>query len=371
MLNQVVINIQKKNKYSYLALLDTDSINNWPVWLPQYCSHKQIVIITDKIVERLYANKLYLELVQHGYRALILSIEPGESSKTHQIKQDLELKMLQAQYDHQTLIIAFGGGVIGDLAGFIAATYMRGIPYVQIPTTLLAMVDSSVGGKTAIDTPYGKNLIGAMWQPKLVLVNLSYLSSLSKIHLICGMIEAIKMFLTLDAKSFNCTYKNLNKLLKCDTRHLHLLVQRSLQLKSKVVASDTEHETNRRMILNFGHTIGHALEQVSQFQILHAYAVALGILVEAKIAQLLGYFSNDNYQLICNIFAHLGINADMLRPFPVNDVIAATALDKKTKNGKIYCVLLKNIGEIQTQDGYVVHEISHTIIEQAFKQLQV
>ncbi|MBP9742895.1 MAG: 3-dehydroquinate synthase, partial [Burkholderiales bacterium] len=242
--------------------------------------------------------------------------------------------------------------------------------YIQVPTTVLAMVDSSVGGKTAINTNYGKNLIGAFYQPQAVIMDLNLLNQLPKIQLINGVVEAFKIFLTSDAKSFIYATSHLDAILKRDNIKLQRIIKNAVKLKVAVVKAD-ELEENLRMILNFGHTIGHALEKVSKFQILHGYAVALGILVEAKIAQLIGFLSQINYDLIAATFYRLGINCEMLYSFNLNAVVEATLSDKKTKNNQIYCILLEDIGKVHcNENGTVATLIDKDIIYQAFAALK-
>ena len=334
MLNKIIVQLPNNGKTIYNIFLGENVVSNWQSWLVKYCPNKQVVIITDETVEQLYAIQFRDKLLAGGYKVLLLSIVPGEESKVHKTKEYLELEMLKAKFDRHTLLLAFGGGVVGDLSGFIAATYMRGIKYIQIPTTLLSMIDSSVGGKTSINTPYGKNLIGAFWQPQEVVMDL-----------------------------------NLNKILRRDYTKLRLLIRRAVRLKVAVVKAD-EREENLRMILNFGHTIGHAIEKLSNFQVLHGYAVGLGILVEAKIAQLMGLLSETNYELISAVFARLGITSDMLSPFDVSEVIDAAIGDKKNQGGKIYCILLKDIGEVYTaKNGMVATAVDEKYIRQAFAAL--
>ena len=369
MLNKIIVQLPNSGKTIYNIFLGENVLSNWQTWLVKHCPNKQVVIITDEIVEQLYAQQFRDKLLASGYKVLLLSIVPGEESKVQKTKEYLELEMLKAKFDRHTLLLAFGGGVVGDLSGFIAATYMRGIKYIQIPTTLLSMIDSSVGGKTSINTPYGKNLIGAFWQPQDVIMDLNMLNSLSKIQLVNGLVEALKIYLTSDAKSFSYASLNLNKILLRDYTKLQLLIRRAVRLKVAVVRAD-EREENLRMILNFGHTIGHAIEKLSNFNVLHGYAVGLGILVEAKIAQLMGLLSETNYELIAAVFARIGISNDMLSPFAVSDVIEAAIGDKKNQGGKIYCVLLKDIGEIHTsKDGRVATAIDEKYIREAFAAL--
>jgi 3-dehydroquinate synthase len=368
MLTQLKVSLKARARTKYSILLENGVLSNWQSWLSIHCPDKQIVIITDKIVENLYAYSFSKKLTNNGYNVLLLSIEPGEESKVQKTKEYLELEMLKAKFGRNTLLIAFGGGIVGDLAGFVAATYMRGIRYIQLPTTLLSMIDSSVGGKTAINTPYGKNMIGVIYQPSLVVMDLSLLNSLSKVLIVNGLIEALKIFLTLDNKSFTYARLNINKLIEREPHSLKSVIARAVKLKVKVVRID-EFEENLRMILNFGHTIAHALEKLSNYHILHGYAVALGILVEAKISQLMGVLSSENYDLISRVFYSIGISKEMLSAFNADEVVSIAKGDKKNHGGKIFFILLKDIGEVYTKNDRVATPVDEKYILQAFNSL--
>lgn len=334
-------------------------------WLPKNLPVKCIVVVTDRTVKKWYANALTHSLKKSGYTVLLLSFPAGEKSKNDQTLQYLAKQMLQQQCGRDTLCIALGGGVVGDLTGYLAAIYMRGLPYIQIPTTLLAMVDSSVGGKTGINTAYGKNLIGAFWQPKAVIADVHCLQTLPKKHIINGLIEALKIFVTHDKKSFFYLQKNLDHLLAKDETHLKNIIQRAIKIKAAIVAQD-EKEQNLRMTLNFGHTIGHALEQISQYKMLHGYAVAFGILVEAKISQMLGMLDNHDYLAIHAILLRLGFKGDKLKKFDVEKILQVTHLDKKATSGKTRYVLLKSIGQVYQTQKIFSHYVPNKVVKKAF-----
>jgi 3-dehydroquinate synthase len=325
------------------------------------------VIITDNTVKKYYGLSLQKQLKKSGHKVLLLSFPAGERFKSSQTKQTIEHKMLTHACDRNTLILALGGGVTGDLAGYIAATYLRGIAYIQIPTTLLAMVDSSIGGKTGINTPHGKNLIGSIYQPKAVVADISLLKSLSKKNCINGLIEAIKMFLTFDAKSLDYTQQHLDRVLKCDKLILKEIVKRAVAIKAGVVGRD-EQDRGERSLLNFGHTIGHALEKISDYSLLHGYAVAYGILVEATISRQLGLIDSDQLNIIKKIFSRLGIHGKYLSKFDIADIIQATRIDKKIKNNKVHYVLLKTLGSPHIINDQYVHPVTNNIIRLAYKK---
>ena len=350
-------------KDSYPVWIGRGLLADIAAWMPTNFS--TVVIITDHYVAKLYAENLEQLLKQAGYNTLLLTFPAGEKSKNSRSKSKLEIKMLEHGCDRNSLILALGGGVVGDLAGFIAATYMRGISYIQVPTTMLAMLDSSVGGKTGIDTPQGKNLIGAFWQPIAVIADLSCLQTLPQKHLINGLIEAFKMFLTSDATNLHYLQKNLNLILYGDKKILSQLIYQAITLKANIIKND-ERENSQRVVLNFGHTIGHALEQITGYKLLHGYAVALGILVEAKIAQLMGLLKPKHMMFIQTFLSHLHITTHALKEFDVYEVIQRTRLDKKNRCGCVHYVLLNDFGSVCTIKQQFSHPVADEIVKHAF-----
>ena len=243
---------------------------------------------------------------------------------------------------------------------------MRGVPYIQAPTSLLAMVDSSVGGKTAIDTPYGNNLFGAFWEPQRVIADINCLEKLPQKQFINGLLEAIKMFLTHDAKMVNYTLSNKDKILARDPRILEKIITKAIKIKIGVVERD-EREVNERMTMNFGHTIGHAIELLSNYKLIHGCAVSLGILIEAKISQILGILSDKNYHVIENLITSLEVNKKELKKYKTQDIIKALQQDKKTQKGRPQFVLLENLGKVYRKDKKWTQEVSDQIIKKALE----
>lgn len=363
-MHKIEIEISTKSIASYPVFVGSGLLELNKVWLSkEVVGNSYLVIITDSNVKKLYGNKLAKQLKSSGYKVLLIAFPPSEKSKTYQTKQRLEKLMFKNYCDRNTVILALGGGVVGDMAGFISATYMRGISYIQIPTTLLAMVDSSIGGKTGIDISLGKNLIGAYWQPIAVIADVQCLNSLSKTELINGFIEVLKVFLTNDAASFQRATTNLKSLFVCKGIVEDWIIQ-AIGIKSAIVNRDV-HENNERVVLNFGHTIGHALEQLSDYKLLHGYAVALGILVESKISHLLGLLNTQQYQAIKNTFAELDILGKNLEKFDIDQIIAVTKMDKKAKIGQPYYVLLKDIGQVYVDNNAFAHHVSDEVVKKA------
>lgn len=336
--------------------------------IKKHYSGTQIVVVTDTNVAKLYGQKLKKDLIVAGFSVLFLEVSPGEGAKSTRIKEKLELQMLENKIDRHALVLAFGGGVIGDLAGFIASTYMRGIRYIQIPTTLLAMIDSSVGGKTAINTKFGKNLVGAFYQPLAVIMDLEYLNTLPKKMRVNGLIEAVKIFLTSERESFYFVRDNLDEILQLEQKAIQRVIKNAVALKVKVVEED-EKEENLRMILNFGHTIGHAIEKVKKYKILHGYAVALGILVEARISYLTNKLDESDLSIITELIRRLGINTKILKNLNSDEIALATLGDKKNKKGEISCILLKSIGEVTLEKTMVASTINHELIVNSLNQI--
>lgn len=365
-MTQIIMKLPAQQAVSYPVTVGSNLLQKPDQWLPRDWHNRKLVIITDNTVSELYGKRLSAMLKE--VNPVLLSIPPGEQSKNYHIKHALEEQMLQQYCNRQSIILALGGGVVGDMAGFIAATYMRGIDYIQIPTTLLAMVDSSIGGKTAINTPQGKNLIGAFWQPASVIVDMNCLTTLSQTQLINGLIEALKMFMTNDRDGFYSVHHNIDRILNKDIEILQSIVERAINIKVNIVSSD-EKDNHQRMILNCGHTIGHALEKVTDYTLLHGYAVALGILVESKISQLLGHLSYEDYEVIKSLFLKLDISGSFLNKMNIDEIIQATKSDKKTQDHHVRYVLLKTIGCVYHHENRFAHPVSDEIVEKAFNDV--
>ena len=329
-----------------------------------------VVIITDTNIEKLYGEKLLTDL-KNNLKSLVInliSFPAGEHHKTQVIVTQLQNKMFEFGCGRNTLVVAFGGGVVGDIAGFVASTFKRGVSFVQIPTTLLAMCDSSVGGKTGFDTVYGKNTIGTFWQPKLVLVDTELLKTLPRQHMVNGLVEAMKVFSTSDKKLFEWLENNLDKILKYDLETLQELIVSALKIKSSIVERD-EKEGGERMILNFGHSVGHALETLSDYRLLHGEAVALGMIVEANIASHLGILKVGVAEQIEHIINKLDLSVEMLKEFKVSEIIDLMRGDKKNDIKQIRLVVLEDVGKVYVKDHNYVQEVSDDIIEEVLKNI--
>ena len=338
MMRKINITIEKAEK-SYKILIGKESTKRLLGDLKKV--DRKIVVITDSNVKKLYADNFVSRLKQTN-DALLLSFPAGEKSKSRRVKQQLEDAMLKLGVGRDSLIIAFGGGIVGDLAGFVAATYMRGIPFVQVPTTLLAMVDSSVGGKVGINTDYGKNLLGAFYQPNMVYINPDFLDSLTADDYDCGLIEALKMAVILDKTLFDYIEANAIKIRKRDKKVITRIIEASCRLKRDVIELDEEEKDFRR-ILNFGHTIAHAIEKLTKNSISHGKAVCIGMITEALISNMLGVLSSKALDRLIGLMEQLELKQDFPDLNPA-DIIEATELDKKSVKGTAKYSLLKSIG---------------------------
>lgn len=306
-------------------------------------------VISDGNISSRYGDPLAASLSRFG-RTSSHVIPPGESFKTRETWSRLTDELLDAGGTRDTTVVALGGGVVGDLAGFVAATYMRGVPVVQVPTTLLAMIDASVGGKTGVDTEAGKNLVGAFHAPAAVVADVDVLSTLPLAHRRAGLAEAIKHGVIADADYLTSIESQLDALLRAEPAATLPLVARSVELKADVARADPlEH--GRRRILNFGHTLGHAIEHVSGFSLLHGECVAIGMVLEARLAERLGIAARGIAERIEHTLAAAGLPTSRPEHMDVNAIIASTRRDKKARAGAVEYALPTRIGEMAEQGG--------------------
>ena len=304
-------------------------------------------VITDSNAGKKFARTALKSLVASGFDPALVTLPAGEKSKCMEAVENCHDQLARHRLERKSFIVALGGGVVGDLAGFVAATYLRGIPFVQVPTTLLAQVDSSVGGKTGVNLPAGKNLVGAFYQPKLVLCDLDTLKTLPRREFISGLAEVIKYGIICDAVLFAQLERNLPKLLQRDTKMLRDVVARCCEIKAGVVGQD-ETDSGLRAILNFGHTVGHAIENSSGYgKFLHGEAIAIGQVAAARLShKILGLPSGDVAR-IEKLFALAGLPVRInLSAALRKKLFAAMKLDKKVSEGEVNFVLAKKIGKV-------------------------
>ncbi len=304
----------------------------------------RVAIITDETVQGLLAGRL-----AGGPWHPVLAIPPGEESKTRDSWLELTDALLSAGFSRDSALVAIGGGVVGDLAGFVAATLARGIPYLQVPTTLLAMVDSSVGGKTGVDTPHGKNLVGAFHPPEAVLADPAVLKTLPAEVFRGGLAEMVKHALVGDREYWTRLESGVPVLLGRDPAALTPLIVRSIEIKAEVVAKD-ERETGPRSILNAGHTVAHAIELLSGFQVPHGDAVAIGLVTETRIAETLGVAESGLTERLRLLLAALGLPVTISPALDAPSLLDAMASDKKRRGGQLRFALPQAIGAM-ARDG--------------------
>ena len=303
-------------------------------------------IITDTNVDRRYAKLAFNSLVKAGFEPTLVIVPAGETAKSLRTVQSCYDQLAAQRLERKSFIVALGGGVVGDLAGFVAATYLRGIGFVQVPTTLLAQVDSSVGGKVGVNLKSGKNLVGAFYQPRLVLCDLDTLKTLPERELRAGLAEVIKYGIIYDSQLFARLERDLPKLLKRNPAALEAVIARCCEIKADVVSQD-ETESGLRAILNFGHTIGHAIENSSGYgKYLHGEAISIGQVAAAKLSALTG-LAGEDAERIRVLFENAGLPTKIqLNPAKREKLFAAMRLDKKVSGGEIKFVLAKRLGKV-------------------------
>ncbi|MGH7529805.1 MAG: 3-dehydroquinate synthase [Gemmatimonadales bacterium] len=348
---------------SYDILIAGGLLDRLPTLLARHCPAAGYAIISDSRVAELYGARVEQAVRATGATAELFVFPAGEASKTRETWGRLGDRMLAARFGRDAAVVALGGGVVGDMAGFVAATYLRGIPWVQVPTSLLAMIDASIGGKTGVDVPAGKNLLGAFHQPRLVIIDLALLATLPAVQLSAGLAEAVKHGAIADAAYFDFLEREHAAILAGGPEALERVVRRSVEIKAAVVAAD-ERERGRRAILNFGHTVAHALEATAKYAILHGEAVAIGMALEARLAERLGIAARGTADRITGVLKRLRLPVapptaptppDPLHPPDLPDLpdlpgalVEAMRSDKKVRAGTIRLALPTSIGEAWT-----------------------
>ena len=360
---------------SYDIEIESNSLSRVGVSLASLGDASRVVLITDDNVEPLYGEIVSNSIVDRGLDLDVAVIPAGEESKSIEVAYELWNQLLNLKVDRRSVVVALGGGVVGDLSGFVAATYARGIRYFQVPTTLLAQVDSSVGGKTAIDLPQGKNMVGAFHQPCGVLIDPVVLQSLSEEQYRAGLGEVVKYAASLDADFFEILENNVDSVVKRDPDILVRIVGRCCQIKANVVRQDERETSGLRALLNYGHTFGHALETtVGYGKLLHGYAVALGSVLAAKLAFRLASRGDERFKEIDqawitrqnNLISALGLPTTLqelqsIVGFEPNiepeNLVALTSTDKKAVSGKLNFVLPVGLGKSELVRDVAVEDV--------------
>lgn len=340
----------EKRDASYDILIKAGLVRQLDTILEEYCPAAAYAVISDSHVGKLYGEELVQQLSAGDHRVELLTFPAGESNKTRETWASLSDRMLAAQFGRDSAVIALGGGVVSDVAGFVAATYLRGVPLVQVPTSLLAMIDSSIGGKTGVDVPAGKNLLGAFHQPRVVVADPDLLGSLASVQLAAGLAEAVKHGVIADAEYFAFLEAEYAAIFAKHAPALERLVRHSVEIKAAVVAQD-EREQGRRAILNFGHTVGHAIESTSKYEVLHGEAVSIGMVYEGRLAESLGIAAAGTARRISSVLERLHLPIERPDGSHVDELLAAMRADKKVRAGEIRLALPKTIGTAHGSDG--------------------
>ena len=335
-------------RYSYDVLIGAGLLTLVGLFLKEKGYAGKAVVITDPNVKSRYGEVLERSLTKNGFKVTTLVVPAGEDQKSLDNAVRLYEQLTDAYAERSTLIVALGGGVIGDLTGFVAATYLRGVPFVQLPTTLLAQVDSSVGGKVAVDHERLKNKIGAFHQPRLVIADTDTLKTLPKAELANGLAEAIKTAAVRGKEFFVYLEQNVEKLRALDISALEEAVYQCVSIKAEIVEKD-ERDAGLRNILNFGHTIGHAIESVSHFGVRHGEAVAVGMVATARISNRMGLLSYSEVDRLITLVEKAGLPARM-PDLDTSAILKAMRHDKKVESGQVRFVLLKEIGDVIVSD---------------------
>ena len=325
----------------------------------KHISSNQLLVVTNESVAPLYLKKIENQLSNYDYETIIFP--DGESTKSLESLNHIITLLMEKKYNRTCILIALGGGVIGDLTGFAAACYQRGVKFIQIPTTLLAQVDSSVGGKTAVNHPLGKNMIGAFHQPSAVFADTTVLSTLPEKEFSAGLAEVIKYGLIRDKEFYNWLEDNIELLMSRDNEALSCIIERSCVNKAEVVEED-ETESGIRAILNLGHTFGHAIETAMSYKgFLHGEAVGCGMLMAADLSMRLGLLEQDQVDKIKSLLERAKLPVKIEKGITLEQMLENMKVDKKARDGILYLILLNDIGEAIITSDYTEQALKETI----------
>jgi 3-dehydroquinate synthase len=342
----------------YPALVNAGLLDEVGAQARKHLAGETCAIISDSNVAKLFADRVSKTLTSAGFRSTLITIPAGERSKTLKQAGAICDRMIAAGLDRQSFVVGLGGGMIGDISGFVAAIYHRGIPHVEVPTTLLAMVDSSIGGKTGVDTRAGKNLIGAFYQPSLVIDDLDVLKTLPRRQFNQGFAEIVKHAVIADPKMFRI----LQSWKAGEAPVLQRLIKRNIQIKSRIVAKDERDWKGQRALLNFGHTVGHAIERAGDYRrFLHGEAVSLGIVAACAISVKRAGLPPDQRAAIVDLLSRFGLPTSLPRNFPRKKILDAVKFDKKFEGGKVRFVVTPRIGAAHVADNVTLDDIREAV----------
>lgn len=343
----------------YSIFVGKDALHGLPRLIKSAKIGKDAILISTPVILRLHGKKIKDLFKKNNIPLTILTVPDSEKSKSARTAIGLIEKITRLDVKKEFFIIAFGGGVVGDLSGFTAAIYKRGIPYIQVPTTLLAQVDSAIGGKTAIDTPFGKNLVGSFYQPRLVLADTSFLKTLPRAQLRAGLAEVVKYAAIRDRFLFDYLSTNTERILSGNAAVLKPVIMRCASIKADVVAKDEFDKKNIRVILNFGHTFAHAIEKVSGFKTSHGEAVAAGMACAAELSCLLGLLKKKEKDLLIGLLDRMNLPT-RIKKIGASSLLKAMAHDKKFSKINRF-VLLEKIGRVRVAENIPKEKVRQAI----------
>ncbi len=342
---------------SYNIVIDAGRLGEIGKNLLKFEFSRKICLVSNPTVFGLHGETVARSIRDAGFELARILIPDGEGFKSLSSVEEIYTDMLKARLDRKAVVVALGGGVIGDIAGFAASTYMRGVDFVQVPTTLLAQVDSSVGGKTGVNHPLGKNMIGSFWQPRLVWIDTETLKTLPQREFLSGIAEVIKYGVIWDEEFFRFLEEHSREVLAHDPEALERVIRRSCEIKAEVVSKD-ERESGLRAILNYGHTIGHALETATGYaRYLHGEGVAIGMYAEARLGQQAGLLEAGQTARIRALIELYGLPSSLPEDISFDAVLSAMQLDKKAVAGNLKFVLPERIGAVTIKGGLSAEEI--------------
>ena len=342
-MNRIEVNLDKKRSASYEICIGENILDGIGMLITKNRWASRYIILTDSNVSTLHGEKVQATLQGMGLKVDRLEFPAGEASKNFQTVLPMIHKMIELGADRASALIGLGGGVVGDLTGFIASIYMRGIPYIKVPTTLLAQVDSSIGGKTGFDLPQGKNILGTFYQPKGVFIDLAFLKTLTPREFGNGLAEIVKCAILDDPELLRCIEEEAGAIRNRDINLLERMVSKACLIKKGIVEMD-EMDTGLRRILNFGHTIGHAIEAESGYSIPHGEAVSIGMVASAILSERLKYLPSADREKITSLIRGIGLPDRIPLTLSTEGVLSRIKRDKKKEGDTVRFVLLKKIG---------------------------
>lgn len=364
-MTEIEVKIPAKPQSAYKIYIGTDLLSSLWKKLQQQFPHDAKFVLTD--TNLVSAGHLKNLMVSNDVPTFIID-PPGEISKHIKTVVAILEKMEESFLGRDSMVVALGGGTVGDIAGFAAAIFKRGVKVLHIPTTTVAQADSSVGGKTGVDSAQSKNAFGVFWQPAAVYIDVATLQTLDDLQYRAGLVESVKHALIADADYFDFLEANMEHILNRTPAVLEKIAVSNCRIKAAVVEEDPT-EKNKRRILNYGHTIGHAVESASDYKLLHGQAVAIGIIAAAKIEEQMGLLKDERLTRIKNILAKLDMPATICGDIKKEDVIDIMKHDKKAVTGRPKFVLLEKIGKTLCKNGQYAHDVPKEVVEKTLKEL--